>query len=251
MAMNSQFSIRPGRSRAFTLIELLIVIAIIAILASMILPAIGKAKEKAQRTKCANNMKQIMLATHLYLGDFNDNVPHPTWGSSELNLPGWAYTATLRPRNPRFKVELGQLYPYLKKHEIYRCPIDHTNTPLFKLRDQQVTSYVMNGAFSRYSTGVNGVRGRTYKVSLFRGDDVMYWETDEKTPSFWDNAASFPHEGLTRRHNQGGNIASVAGHVEFIKTTAYFKLSGFNRNFGGKRPGRLWCEPKSRNGDGR
>ena len=192
-----------------------------------------------------------MLATHLYINDSEDHVPHPTWGSSELNIPGWAYTATLFPRTPRFKIEEGQLWPMLKNRNLYRCPIDYTNTPLFRLRNQQVTSYVMNGAFSKFSTGIDGKKGVTYKATQFKTDDIMYWETDEKTPSFWDNAASFPHEGLTRRHNQGGIVASVGGHVEFMKTTAYFKLSGFSRDFGGKRPGRLWCEPKSRKGDGR
>ena len=65
------FRRRPG----FTLIELLVVIAIIAILAALLLPALSGAKERGRRTACKNNMRQFMLATHIYAGDFDDRLP--------------------------------------------------------------------------------------------------------------------------------------------------------------------------------
>jgi prepilin-type N-terminal cleavage/methylation domain-containing protein len=126
-------SSEPRQLRGFTLIELLVVIAIIAILAAMLLPALAKAKAKAQRIYCINNLKQVATACKLYIDDNSGKIPsaYPTYGGFASSwcggnaetggLPGSYMYGGADPAG----IQGGTLWAYTKALKLYHCPADN------------------------------------------------------------------------------------------------------------------------------
>ena len=228
---------------AFTLIELLVVIAVIAILAALIFPATNKSKDKAARTMDLNNLKQMMTAVHLYTSENRDVMPWSNWADGDgPDRLGWLYKSSGSvelppPGQSAFNVETGLFWQTLHNPKLYFCPRDGPSVPHFQERIQQISSYAMNGAVNGY-TNMNPC----VKLGEMSPSSVVFWETDERWPLFFNDGANYPREGVSQRHGEGGIYAAADSSVGFIKFEAwYLEVESTSRN-------RFWCNPRSPDG---
>ena len=229
-AVQNLAAVRSAFHVGFTLIELLVVIAIIAILAGMLLPALSRAKAKAQSAKCLNNLRQLQLCWQMYADDNNDDlVPNNADFKNGVSFgpPGSWVQGRAMSDTSTTNIENGALFPYASSVSIYHCPTDRSVIETLagkKLKKLRTRSYNLNISMNpNLNTAAFGIKYwrklseivEPSPTTAFTFIDMHEVYNEDGSFFLLPMRVSLAWENLPAdRHSQGCNLSFADGHVD-------------------------------------